>query len=103
MRWPGGSPSYLRSTSASLTWQTWGFPDQDCLAHFFRNRFVAVGYHLNALKTMRDCHAELWRDDDVAIVHYIHASASDRSSGSADIARTVEQAARGPSQLFEHR
>ncbi|KAI5474734.1 glycosyltransferase family 8 protein [Pseudohyphozyma bogoriensis] len=47
------------------------FPDQDLLAYEFKGRFLSLGYIYNALKTLRYCHADLWRDEDVKNVHYI--------------------------------
>ncbi|KAK5020011.1 hypothetical protein LTR60_000922 [Cryomyces antarcticus] len=47
------------------------FPDQDFLAEFFRNRWVSVGWQYNALKTMRYWHPNMWRDDEVVVLHYI--------------------------------
>ncbi|GAA6061250.1 hypothetical protein JCM10212_000691 [Sporobolomyces blumeae] len=50
---------------------TYGFPDQDLLADFFHSRFLPLSYRYNALKTLRYCHAEMWRDEDVKNVHLI--------------------------------
>ncbi|PNS15549.1 hypothetical protein CAC42_808 [Sphaceloma murrayae] len=47
------------------------FPDQDFLAEFFRNRWRSVGWQYNALKTMRYWHPNIWRDDEVVVLHYI--------------------------------
>jgi len=47
------------------------FPDQDMLAEFYYNRWMALGWQYNALKTMKDWHAPLWRDEEVKNVHYI--------------------------------
>jgi len=47
------------------------FPDQDFLAEFFRNKWVSLGWQLNALKTMRYWHKNIWRDDEVVCLHYI--------------------------------
>ncbi|KAI0182051.1 glycosyltransferase family 8 protein [Hypoxylon sp. FL1284] len=47
------------------------FFDQDLLAIVYRGRWRPLPYHYNALKPMRACHAQLWRDDDVKILHYI--------------------------------
>ncbi|GAA5937422.1 glycosyltransferase family 8 protein [Sporobolomyces koalae] len=49
----------------------YGFPDQDLLADFFESKFLPLSYRYNALKTLRYCHAEMWRDEDVKNVHYI--------------------------------
>ncbi|ESA43318.1 glycosyltransferase family 8 protein [Neurospora crassa] len=47
------------------------FPDQDILAIVYRGKWKPLPYVYNALKPMRDCHASLWRDEDVKILHYI--------------------------------
>ncbi|CAJ2511432.1 Uu.00g070570.m01.CDS01 [Anthostomella pinea] len=58
------------SSSAPLL-ATFKFPDQDFLARFFRERWRALGWRFNALKTMRYWHENLWRDDEVVCLHYI--------------------------------
>jgi alpha-N-acetylglucosamine transferase len=50
---------------------TFLFPDQDLLAHVYKNKFQPLGYQYNALKTLRACHTGMWRDEDVKNVHYI--------------------------------
>ena len=47
------------------------FFDQDLLAIVYRNRWRPLPYTFNALKPMRACHAPLWRDADVRVLHYI--------------------------------
>ena len=47
------------------------FPDQDILAVVYRGKWKPLPYHYNALKPMRDCHARLWKDEDVKVLHYI--------------------------------
>lgn len=47
------------------------FFDQDLLAIIYRNQWKPLSYVYNALKPMRACHADLWKDDDVKILHYI--------------------------------
>lgn len=47
------------------------FFDQDLLAIVYRNRWRPLPYVYNALKPMRACHAPLWRDADVRVLHYI--------------------------------
>jgi lipopolysaccharide biosynthesis glycosyltransferase len=47
------------------------FPDQDFLSHVFRRKWIPLGYHYNALKTLRNCHKPMWRDEDIKNVHYI--------------------------------
>ncbi|GAA6004904.1 hypothetical protein JCM10207_008447 [Rhodosporidiobolus poonsookiae] len=50
---------------------TYGFPDQDLLADFFVGKFLPLSYRYNALKTLRYCHSEMWRDEDVKNIHFI--------------------------------
>ncbi|KAH7318071.1 nucleotide-diphospho-sugar transferase, partial [Stachybotrys elegans] len=50
---------------------TFQFPDQDFLAHFFRDRWLGLGWQWNAIKTMRYWHRDLWRDEEVVCLHYI--------------------------------
>jgi len=47
------------------------FFDQDLLAIVYRNKWKPLSYKYNALKPMRACHSDLWRDEDVKILHYI--------------------------------
>ncbi|KAK1780271.1 nucleotide-diphospho-sugar transferase [Copromyces sp. CBS 386.78] len=47
------------------------FPDQDMLAIVYRDKWKPLPYVYNALKPMRDCHANLWKDEDVKVLHYI--------------------------------
>jgi alpha-N-acetylglucosamine transferase len=47
------------------------FPDQDFLAHFFKERWLAIGWQYNAIKTMRYWHSQMWRDEEVICLHYI--------------------------------
>ncbi|SCV70942.1 BQ2448_3704 [Microbotryum intermedium] len=51
--------------------KTFKFPDQDLLAYVFKGKLVPLSYRYNALKTSRDCHQTMWRDEDVKNVHYI--------------------------------
>ena len=41
------------------------------LAYVFGGRFLPLSYRYNALKTLRYCHAPMWRDDEAKNVHYI--------------------------------
>lgn len=50
---------------------TYDFADQSLLSDAFRGRWVSLSYKYNALKTMRWCHKEIWRDEDVKNIHYI--------------------------------
>ncbi|KAH7233581.1 NADP-dependent oxidoreductase domain-containing protein [Fusarium tricinctum] len=47
------------------------FPDQDFLAFFFENKWYALGWQYNAIKTMRYWHPNIWRDEEVICLHYI--------------------------------
>lgn len=47
------------------------FPDQELLAEVYWGRVKPLPWIYNALKTLRRCHAALWRDDQVRNVHYI--------------------------------
>ena len=49
------------------------FFDQDLLAVVYRGKWKPLPYTYNALKPMRECHADLWRDEDVNVLHYILA------------------------------
>lgn len=50
---------------------TFKFPDQDFLALFFKEKWRALGWQYNAIKTMRYWHPNIWRDDSVICLHYI--------------------------------
>ncbi|KAI5819837.1 nucleotide-diphospho-sugar transferase [Pyronema omphalodes] len=47
------------------------FPDQDFLAHFYKGRWMPIGWQYNAIKTARYWHPKMWNDDAVVNVHYI--------------------------------
>ena len=47
------------------------FADQSLLGDLFSGRWVGLPYIYNALKTLRDCHKEIWRDQSVKNCHYI--------------------------------
>ncbi|KAH6697030.1 glycosyl transferase family protein [Plectosphaerella plurivora] len=51
------------------------FADQSLLSDLYRGRWVALPYVYNALKTLRwpGVHDQIWRDDEVKVVHYILA------------------------------
>ncbi|KAI5854003.1 nucleotide-diphospho-sugar transferase [Tricharina praecox] len=49
------------------------FADQSLLGDAFAGRWAPLSYRYNALKTLRWCHKEIWRDDEVKNVHYILA------------------------------
>jgi lipopolysaccharide biosynthesis glycosyltransferase len=50
---------------------TFSFPDQDLLANFFERRWKPLPWCYNALKTLREIHKQLWRDEEVRCLHYI--------------------------------
>jgi lipopolysaccharide biosynthesis glycosyltransferase len=52
---------------------SYDFADQSLLSDAFAGRWVPLSYRYNALKTMRWCHAPLWKDEEVKNVHYIMA------------------------------
>ena len=56
-------------TSPELS--TFKFPDQDFLASVFRGRWRSFPWKYNALKTMRQWHTNIWRDEEVKGLHYI--------------------------------
>ena len=49
------------------------FPDQALLSDIYKDRWVALPYIYNALKTLRmpGVHDKIWRDEEVKVVHYI--------------------------------
>jgi Glycosyl transferase family 8 len=50
---------------------TFSFPDQDLLANFFKGKWKPLPWCYNALKTLRDIHKPLWRDEEIRCLHYI--------------------------------
>lgn len=59
-----------RMTTSSAV-DSYEFADQSLLSDLFSGRWVALPYIYNALKTLRDIHSEIWRDDEVKNIHYI--------------------------------
>ena len=49
------------------------FYDQDLLPIVFDDKWLPLPYIYNGLKTLRGCHSDLWKDNDVKILHYILA------------------------------
>lgn len=47
------------------------FFDQDLLTIVYRDKWIPMPYTYNALKTLRSCHSDIWKDEDVKILHYI--------------------------------
>ena len=63
---------------------TFGFTDQDLLAAYFEGRWKVLPWCYNALKTLREVHKSLWRDDEVRCLHYIlHDKPWDTPRGTA--------------------
>ncbi|KAL9064766.1 MAG: hypothetical protein Q9161_008655, partial [Pseudevernia consocians] len=56
-------------TSPELS--TFQFPDQDFLASLFCSRWRPLPWKYNALKTWRQWHTNIWRDEGVKGLHYI--------------------------------
>lgn len=56
-------------TSPNL--KSYHFPDQDFLAEFFRGKWLSLPWKYNALKTMKQWHPNIWRDEEVKGLHYI--------------------------------
>lgn len=50
---------------------TWQFADQDLLAAYFYGRWKVLPWCYNALKTLREVHKPLWRDEEIRCLHYI--------------------------------
>ncbi|WWD17979.1 hypothetical protein CI109_102425 [Kwoniella shandongensis] len=47
------------------------FPDQDLLAEVFKGKWKPLPWWCNALKTLRAVHKDIWRDEEVRLIHYI--------------------------------
>ena len=63
--------SLLECFSTSEKLSTYKFPDQDFLDDFFADRRMSIGWQYNAIKTMRNWHENIWRDEEVRGLHYI--------------------------------
>lgn len=63
-----GILSFLNTTELL---ETFAFPDQNFLDEYFRRRWTAIGWQWNAIKTMRYWHPNIWRDEEVKVLHYI--------------------------------
>lgn len=51
--------------------ESYEFADQSLLGDLFSGRWVVLPYTYNALKTLRDIHSPIWRDNEVKNIHYI--------------------------------
>ena len=58
----------MASDSAVMNYE---FADQSLLSDLFSGRWVALPYTYNALKTSRETHAPIWRDDEVKNMHFL--------------------------------
>lgn len=47
------------------------FPDQDFLNDVFKGRWASLHWSTNSLKTWKYWHGNMWRDEDVRVLHYI--------------------------------
>lgn len=52
---------------------TFRFPDQDALSEIYKGKWKLLPWNYNALKTLRDIHPNLWKDEEVRCLHYILA------------------------------
>ncbi|ODV85305.1 glycosyltransferase family 8 protein [[Candida] arabinofermentans NRRL YB-2248] len=50
---------------------TYDFPDQALLADVFKNKWVSLSYKYNCLKTLKNCHFDIWNHDEIKNIHYI--------------------------------
>lgn len=50
---------------------SYAFAEQTLLSKYFDGKWIPLSYKYNALKTLRWCHTDVWKDEDVKIVHYI--------------------------------
>lgn len=65
--WQAVHQHFLTSSELSA----YQFPDQDFLASFFCGKWRSLSWRYNALKTMRQWHTNIWRDDEIKGLHYI--------------------------------
>ena len=61
----------IQAHLASPSTLNFDFADQSLLSDLFGERWVALPYTYNALKTLRQIHQALWRDNEVKNIHYI--------------------------------
>lgn len=61
----------LERLTTDTSVSSYEFADQSLLSDVFYNRWVALPYVFNALKTLREIHQEIWRDEEVKNIHYI--------------------------------
>ena len=63
----------MRVLNNENTVKDFTFPDQDLLSFVFRDKWIPLPWHYNALRTMRISHSVLWDDALVRCIHYILA------------------------------
>lgn len=61
----------ISSHLASPSVMNYDFADQSLLSDLFSGKWVPLPYTYNALKTLRDIHKPIWRDEEVKVLHYI--------------------------------
>lgn len=61
----------LHAFNTSTILSSYKAPDQDFLADFFRGRWLPLPWCYNALKPLRYWHEEVWRDEEVVVLHYV--------------------------------
>ncbi|WWC58394.1 uncharacterized protein I303_100934 [Kwoniella dejecticola CBS 10117] len=47
------------------------FADQDVITEVFKGKWKVLPWWVNALKTQRAVHQDMWRDEEVRLIHYI--------------------------------
>ena len=50
---------------------SWTFFEQDLLTLVYRDKWIHIPHIYNAMKPLRECHSNLWRDEDIKVLHYI--------------------------------
>lgn len=60
----------LAALNSSAT-ASYDFSDQSLISDVFRDKWVPLSYKYNALKTLKWIHTDLWKDDEVKVIHYI--------------------------------
>lgn len=65
------SQTVLNYLHTSPDVSSFSFPDQDLLAAVFTGKWKPLPWKYNALKTLRQIHKPLWRDEEVRCLHYI--------------------------------
>lgn len=61
----------LKAINNSDKTSSYDFADQSLLSDVFENKWIGLSYKYNALKTLKNFHSDIWKDDEVKNVHYI--------------------------------